>query len=46
MESIIGKLYAKPGVRTTTFEPKHAKGLSNEFQCYANFECGAWRWRE
>ncbi|KAI9680759.1 MAG: hypothetical protein M1817_004199 [Caeruleum heppii] len=26
------------GVRTTSFEPTHAKGLSNEFKCYANFE--------
>ncbi|KAF2800835.1 hypothetical protein K505DRAFT_292072 [Melanomma pulvis-pyrius CBS 109.77] len=44
MESIIAKLYAKPGLRTTTFEPKHAKGLSNEFQCCSNFECDAWTW--
>ncbi|KAJ4421524.1 Protein-lysine N-methyltransferase efm5, partial [Neurospora sp. IMI 360204] len=32
------KLYKSYGVRTTTFEPKHARGLSNEFYCYANFE--------
>ncbi|KAH7138033.1 putative N6-adenine methyltransferase-domain-containing protein [Dendryphion nanum] len=46
METLITKLYAKIGARTTTFEPKHAKGLSNEFRCYANFECGDWRFRE
>ncbi|ORY12766.1 putative N6-adenine methyltransferase-domain-containing protein [Clohesyomyces aquaticus] len=44
METLIEKLYAKAGTRTTTFEVKHAKGLSNEFRCYANFECGAWKW--
>ncbi|KAF2869180.1 putative N6-adenine methyltransferase-domain-containing protein [Massariosphaeria phaeospora] len=44
MQELIEKLYAKVGARTTTFEPKHAKGLSNEFRCYANFECGAWAW--
>jgi predicted P-loop ATPase len=44
METLIHKLYAKIGVKTTDFEPKHSKGLSNEFRCYANFECDAWRW--
>ncbi|KAF2751664.1 hypothetical protein M011DRAFT_463174 [Sporormia fimetaria CBS 119925] len=43
MESLTQKLYAKVGVKTTTFEPKHAKGLSNEFRCYANFECEDWK---
>ncbi|KAH9819839.1 Protein-lysine N-methyltransferase EFM5 [Teratosphaeria destructans] len=42
---IVGKLYGKLGVRTTTFEPEHSKGLSNEFWCYANFESDAWKWR-
>jgi hypothetical protein len=46
MESLITKLYRPEGVRTTTFEPRHSKGLSNEFLCYANFECGKWTWRE
>jgi hypothetical protein len=46
METLIQKLYAKVGTRTTTFEPKHAKGLSNEFRCYANFECEAWNWEK
>lgn len=43
METLIHKLYAKVGTHTTTFEPKHAKGLSNEFRCYANFECDVWK---
>lgn len=46
MEAIIYKLYANPGVATTTFEPQHSKGLSNEFRCYANFECSDWKWRQ
>ncbi|OCK84920.1 N-6 adenine-specific DNA methyltransferas-like protein 2 [Lepidopterella palustris CBS 459.81] len=44
MENLIEKLYSKAGIHTTTFEPKHAKGLSNEFMCYSNFECSAWTW--
>lgn len=46
MESLINKLYRPAGVLTTTFEPIHSKGLSNEFFCYANFECEKWRWKE
>lgn len=46
MESLVTKLYGKAGLRTTTFEPKHSKGLSNEFRCYANFESDAWTWRQ
>lgn len=42
MESLIHKLYGKARIRTTSFEPKHAKGLSNEFRCYANFDCESW----
>lgn len=45
METVINKLYRPQGVKTTTFEPVHSKGLSNEFFCYANFESGAWRWK-
>ena len=45
MESVITKLYGSVGVRTTTFDPEHSKGLSNEFRCYANFECETWAWR-
>ncbi|KAK1251372.1 hypothetical protein MKX07_006851 [Trichoderma sp. CBMAI-0711] len=45
MESLILKLYKALGVQTTAFEPKHTRGLSNEFYCYANFECPSWKWR-
>lgn len=46
MESSILKLYSKIGTRTTDFDPEHSKGLSNEFRCYANFECEDWKWRK
>lgn len=42
MEVLTHKLYSKIGVRTTTFLPRHSKGLSNEFRCYSNFESKAW----
>ncbi|PNS21429.1 hypothetical protein CAC42_1208 [Sphaceloma murrayae] len=42
MEALIHQLYAKTGIGTTSFLPEHAKGLSNEFRCYANFECKDW----
>ena len=47
MESLVLKLYggAAMAAKTTTFEPAHARGLGNEFYCYANFECEAWRWK-
>ncbi|OJD35591.1 n-6 adenine-specific dna methyltransferase 2 [Diplodia corticola] len=45
MESMIGKLYGIAGVRTTDFEIQHAKCLSNEFRCYANYEArNVWQW--
>lgn len=46
MEPLIHKLYGKAGVNTTTFEPQHAKGLSNEFRSYANFDCKDWQLKE
>ncbi len=46
MESLITKLYGSLRIATTTFEPEHTKGLSNEFRCYANFECEDWHWRK
>lgn len=46
MESLILKLYRSQGIRTTTFEPVHEKGLSNEFFCYANFEGGRWKFKD
>lgn len=45
MEPLMAKLYGNVGLRTTTFEPEHSKGLSNEFRCYASFECKDWTWR-
>ncbi|KAI9670098.1 MAG: hypothetical protein M1829_004826 [Trizodia sp. TS-e1964] len=46
MESLICKLHGRAGVKTTDFKPAHDKGLSNEFNCYANFESGAWKWEQ
>ncbi|KAG5949917.1 hypothetical protein E4U53_005635 [Claviceps sorghi] len=45
MEHVVTKLYRSLEVRTTNYEPKHARGLSNEFYCYANFDCSAWTWK-
>lgn len=45
METLVNRLYGKVGLHTTTFDPKHSKGLSNEFRCYANFKCDVWEWR-
>ncbi|KAK0384222.1 hypothetical protein NLU13_8310 [Sarocladium strictum] len=45
MQPLVLKLFQPFGVRTTTFEPKHARGLSNEFLFYANFECSDWKFR-
>lgn len=42
VSEIIKKVY--PGSQITTFFPQHEKGLSNEFRCYANFECASWKW--
>ncbi|KAK5113508.1 hypothetical protein LTR62_003377 [Meristemomyces frigidus] len=46
MRDTLTMLYGKVGMKVTTFEPEHSKGLSNEFRCYANFESSAWSWRE
>ncbi|KAI8959515.1 hypothetical protein F5Y11DRAFT_359159 [Daldinia sp. FL1419] len=45
MEPLVTKLYRSLGAKTTTYEPVHAHGLSNEFYCYANFECDAWKYK-
>lgn len=45
-ELIVNKLYKSMGLKTTTYEPVHARGLSNEFYSYANFECEDWTWRQ
>ncbi|CCD27452.1 protein-lysine N-methyltransferase NDAI_0K02610 [Naumovozyma dairenensis CBS 421] len=41
MHEIISKVY--PDTKITTFLPEHGNGLSNEFRCYANFECSHWK---
>jgi hypothetical protein len=46
MENLVNKIYGPQGIATTDFEPAHSKGLSNEFCCYANFECKGWKWKE
>ncbi|KAK4108206.1 hypothetical protein N656DRAFT_446691 [Canariomyces notabilis] len=48
MESLVTRLYRSYGLRTTDYEPVHARGLSNEFYCYANFESSSssWKWRQ
>lgn len=38
------KLYRSFSLRTTDWEPVHV-GLSNEFYCYASFECDRWKWK-
>lgn len=40
MREVCLKLY--PEIRITDFIPQHP-GLSNEFRCYANFECSQWK---
>jgi hypothetical protein len=43
MEALVTKLYRSYGLRTTDYEVKQS--VSNEFYCYANFECEAWKWK-
>lgn len=45
MEGLILRLYGKTGIKTTTFLPEHKKGLSNEFWCYASFQCEDWTFK-
>lgn len=40
MGTLIKKIY--PDTRVTNFYPEHAKGLSNEFRCYASYEGPNW----
>jgi hypothetical protein len=42
METLIHRLYGGVGIKTTDFEIEHARGLSNEFRCYANFPSSKW----
>lgn len=41
MSKLMSKVY--PDSKITTFEPEHKNGLSNEFRCYATFECSRWK---
>jgi len=44
---LVAKLYRAYDVHTTNYEVVHARGLSNEFWCYANFEVpGVWKFTE
>jgi hypothetical protein len=45
METLVCRLFQSLDVRTTSFQPSHPTGLSNEFHCYANFECEEWKWK-
>lgn len=40
MRDIIKRNY--PETSLTSFLPEHKNGLSNEFRCYASFECAHW----
>lgn len=42
MKDIMKKAYK--GIKVTDFLPEHANGLSNEFKCYADFECDQWKY--
>jgi len=47
MEGLVTRVYRALGLMTTDYEPVHARGLSNEFYCYANYEAeDVWKWRE
>ncbi|KAL6931153.1 probable N(6)-adenine-specific DNA methyltransferase-like 1 [Hanseniaspora guilliermondii] len=41
MKDIMKQVYN--GIQITDFLPEHANGLSNEFRCYADFECSQWK---
>lgn len=46
MRDVVTRVYRAFGLRTTDYEPVHARGLANEFYCYANFEADCWGWRQ
>lgn len=35
-----------PDTKMTDFYPEHKNGLSNEFRCYASFECSYWKFQK
>lgn len=44
MRDVMKKTY--PDTFMTSFLPQHKNGLSNEFRCYATFECSHWKFQE
>lgn len=44
LEPLVNKLYRPLGLQTTDYVPVH-RGLSNDFNCHANFECAEWKWK-
>ena len=46
MKELVEKLFRQAGVRATTFEIRHSKGLSNEFLCYSSFESQRIKWEQ
>ena len=42
MTDLVLRLYSASAIKVTTFVPAHAKGLSNEFRCFANFVSDSW----
>lgn len=44
MHKVIQKNY--PDTTMTSFLPEHKNGLSNEFRCYASFECSYWKFQK
>ncbi|PWW74945.1 hypothetical protein C7212DRAFT_207318 [Tuber magnatum] len=46
MRELVEKLFRHAGVRATTLEIRHSKGLSNEFLCYSSFESKRIRWEQ
>lgn len=43
MRDIMKETY--PECKMTDFLPQHKNGLSNEFRCYASFECSQWKFK-
>jgi 16S rRNA G966 N2-methylase RsmD len=44
VKELVEKLFRQAGVRATTLEIRHSKGLSNEFLCYSSFESKRIKW--
>ncbi|CUS08125.1 unnamed protein product [Tuber aestivum] len=46
VRELVEKLFRPAGVRATTLEIRHSKGLSNEFLCYSSFESKRIKWEQ